>query len=125
MPTVRFSAEDARRHARVDRAKLRGTTEEDIARHAREDGVGPIAEEEIGAMLEDGRASVTAPVDVAAIRAKSGLSQERFAEVFGISLPTLRNWEQGRRAPEGPARVLLQVIDREPEAVKRALTASP
>lgn len=123
MRTVRFSAEEARRNARVDRTRLGSTTEADISRHARQDDAGPLTEEEVGAMLEDGRAMATAPVDVAAIRAKSGLSQERFAAVFGISLSTLRNWEQGRRAPEGPARVLLQVIDHEPEAVRRALAA--
>jgi putative transcriptional regulator len=123
MPTVRFSAEEARRNARVDRTRLGSTTEADIARHAQQDDARPLTEDEVGAMLDDGRAMAMAPVDVAAIRAKSGLSQERFAEVFGISLSTLRNWEQGRRAPEGPARVLLRVIDHEPEAVRRALAA--
>jgi len=62
-------------------------------------------------------------VDVAAARKKLGLSQGRFAEVFGVSVGTLRNWEQGRRQPEGPAKVLLAVIDKEPEAVLRALHA--
>ena len=45
----------------------------------------------------------------------------QFAAWFGISPSTLRNWEQGRRVPEGPARVLLQVIERNPDAVSRAL----
>ena len=48
----------------------------------------------------------------AAIRAKTGLSQDRFARAFQISPYTLRNWEQGRRVPEGPARALLLAIDR-------------
>jgi len=60
-------------------------------------------------------------VDVAVLRKKLGLSQDRFAAIFGISSKTVRNWEQGLRHPEGPARVLLQVIDVEPEAVMRAL----
>lgn len=60
-------------------------------------------------------------VDVRAVRGKLGMSQAAFARRFGISAATLRNWEQGRRRPEGPARVLLQVIDKEPEAVMRAL----
>lgn len=60
--------------------------------------------------------------DVPAIRKKLGFTQEEFAERFGVSLGTLRNWEQGARLPDGPARVLLRVIDREPAAVKRALT---
>jgi len=60
-------------------------------------------------------------VDVRAARKKLGMSQDRFARSFGVSAATVRNWEQGRRRPEGPARVLLAVIDREPEAVRRAL----
>ena len=60
-------------------------------------------------------------VDVKAIRDKLGMSQSQFASAFSISLGTLKQWEQGRRVPEGPARVLLQVIEREPEAVRRAL----
>jgi putative transcriptional regulator len=60
-------------------------------------------------------------LDVAALRKKAGLSQEEFARRYRINLGTLRNWEQGVRAPEGPARVLLMVIAEEPEAVERAL----
>ncbi len=56
-------------------------------------------------------------VDVAALRVRFGLSQPRFAAMLGISVGTLRNWEQGRRRPEGPARVLLRVAERHPEAV--------
>ena len=60
-------------------------------------------------------------IDVAALRKKLGLSQARFAAAFGVSPGTVKNWEQGRRHPEGPAKVLLRVIDKEPEAVRRAL----
>ena len=60
-------------------------------------------------------------VDVGAVRAKLRLSQEDFAATFGVSVATVRNWEQGRRRPEGPARVLLAVIDRAPAAVMGAL----
>ena len=60
-------------------------------------------------------------IDVKGVRSKLGMSQGSFAARFGISTATLRNWEQGRRSPEGPARVLLTIIDREPEAVRRAL----
>ena len=60
-------------------------------------------------------------VDVAAARKKLGLSQDGFARAFGVSPGTVRNWEQGRRQPDGPARVLLRVIEKEPEAVLRAL----
>jgi len=51
------------------------------------------------------------------IREKLGLSQSKFAKLLGISLSTLQNWEQGRRKPEGPAKVLLNVAARYPEAV--------
>ncbi len=57
------------------------------------------------------------PLDVKMIREGYKLSQTRFAMLMGISVKTLRNWEQGRRAPVGPARVLLQVAARHPDAV--------
>jgi putative transcriptional regulator len=59
---------------------------------------------------------VDAP-DVKRIRAEHRLSQSEFASLLGISVRTLRNWEQGRRRPEGPARVLLQVVAMHPSAV--------
>lgn len=62
--------------------------------------------------------------DVRAIRDRLAMTQEQFAEAFGFSLHTLRHWEQGRRAPEGPARAYLVVIDRDPAAVRRALLAA-
>jgi putative transcriptional regulator len=49
------------------------------------------------------------------------MTQSKFAATFGFSLSSVRNWEQGKREPEGPARVLLTVIAREPSAVVRAL----
>lgn len=55
--------------------------------------------------------------DIRRLREKHGLSQARFAAMMGISVGTLRNWEQGRRKPEGSARVLLRVVERHPEAV--------
>jgi putative transcriptional regulator len=55
--------------------------------------------------------------DVKALRERYGLSQEKFASLMGISVATLRNWEQGRRQPEGSARILLRVVARHPEAV--------
>jgi putative transcriptional regulator len=60
-------------------------------------------------------------IDIAAARKKLGMSQNVFAETFGFSVGTLRNWEQGHRRPHGPTRILLKVIDKEPEAVKRVL----
>jgi putative transcriptional regulator len=70
------------------------------------------------------RVHVPDTVDVRAIRTRLGLTQEAFAGQFGFSIKTLRHWEQGRRAPEGPARAYLLVIDRDPEAVLRALQAA-
>jgi putative transcriptional regulator len=61
-------------------------------------------------------------VDVRAIRRKLRLSQARFARRYGFSLGSVRNWEQGRRRPEGPARILLKVIDTDPKFVDRALS---
>ena len=55
--------------------------------------------------------------DVASIRAKTGLSQARFAVLLGVSVRTLQDWEQGRRAPSGAARTLLMVADRNPDAL--------
>jgi len=62
-----------------------------------------------------------APADVKAIRRKLGKSQSEFALMIGVSIATLRNWEQGRRTPEGPALALLRVASAEPRAVTRAL----
>ncbi|MGY2048915.1 helix-turn-helix domain-containing protein [Methylobacterium sp. JK268] len=63
------------------------------------------------------------PIDVAAIRKKTGLSQERFAQRFGLSPAAVRDWEQKRRIPDPAARTLLIVIDKEPDAVERALSS--
>ncbi|MCC7328797.1 MAG: helix-turn-helix domain-containing protein [Gammaproteobacteria bacterium] len=55
--------------------------------------------------------------DVGSIRQKTGLSQARFALLLGVSVRTLQDWEQGRRAPSGAARTLLLVADRNPRAL--------
>jgi putative transcriptional regulator len=55
--------------------------------------------------------------DIRGLRESHGLSQSKFAALMGISVGTLRNWEQGRRKPEGSARVLLKVVEKHPEAV--------
>jgi putative transcriptional regulator len=67
------------------------------------------------------RVHVPAEIDVRKIRQRLKLSQAEFAAKFGIPAATLRDWEQNRRKPEGPARVLLKVIKEEPDAVSRAL----
>ena len=67
--------------------------------------------------------NIPAPPDVRAIRVRQGLSQAQFASKFGFPLSTLRNWEQGHRAPTGASRVLLLVIEKQPQAVEAALAA--
>jgi putative transcriptional regulator len=68
---------------------------------------------------------VPAPqVDVRGLRIRMGLSQTQFAAKFGFSLDSIQNWEQGHRRPEGPARTLLVVIDRNPKAVEEALRSA-
>ncbi|HET8729071.1 MAG TPA: helix-turn-helix domain-containing protein, partial [Alphaproteobacteria bacterium] len=55
------------------------------------------------------------------VRRRLGLSQQEFAARYGFAVSALRDWEQGRRRPEQAARVLLKVIEHEPQAVERAL----
>jgi len=61
------------------------------------------------------------PEEIQIARKRLGLSQDQFAEAFGVSASTLRKWEQGQRAPTGAAKTLLKIIEREPQAVLRAL----
>ena len=70
------------------------------------------------------RVHVPERIDVKAIRANLGMSQQEFAGRFGFSVNTLRHWEQGSRVPEGPTRAYLLVIDRAPKAVQEALQAA-
>ena len=71
--------------------------------------------------LRSAALQIPAMVDVKAIRKRLGLTQAAFARRYGFELSSIRNWEQGRRYPEGPARLLPMVIDKEPDAVHRAL----
>jgi putative transcriptional regulator len=103
--------------SRTDWARVDAMTDEDIARAVADDpDAAPLLTDE-----QLARMRAVWPTDIAATRRRLGLSQTEFAAWFGISPGTLRNWEQGRRVPEGPARVLLRVIERDPEAVRRAI----
>jgi len=62
--------------------------------------------------------------DVVALRRFVGLTQKEFAEAIGISVHTLRNWEQGRRKPEGPALALLRIAARHPKIVRENLASA-
>ena len=70
------------------------------------------------------RIHVPIRVNVKKIRARLGLSQESFAQTYGFALSAVRDWEQGRRQPDRSARILLKVVEKEPEAVTRALAKS-
>jgi len=67
---------------------------------------------------------VPSTVDVRAIRGKLGLTQAAFAARYGFSIGRVRDWEQGRSTIDTPSRILLTVLDKEPEAVERALNAA-
>jgi putative transcriptional regulator len=71
--------------------------------------------------LKPSRVTVFRPADVRAVRSKLGASQPEFALLIGVSVATLRNWEQGRRTPDGPALALLRVAAQNPKAVVAAL----
>jgi len=97
---------------RVDRAKIEATTEADIARQMAEDGEDPDAD--IGTFVED--------LQPARIRSQLGMSQAEFAAALTIPVATLRNWEQGRVAPDPAARALLRIVARDPKFALAALT---
>ena len=67
------------------------------------------------------RVAVPREIDVKKVRQHLHMSQQEFAENFGFSIHSIRNWEQGKRHPKGPARILLTVIARNPQAVQQAL----
>lgn len=67
------------------------------------------------------RVHVPESIDVKKIRRRLGLSQQAFAQTYGFALSAVRDWEQGRRRPERSARILLKIVDKEPDAVTRAL----
>lgn len=70
------------------------------------------------------RIHIPQSINVAAIRARAGLSQNDFSQRIGVSAATLKNWEQGRRQPEGPARVLLAMLEKNPRIVEELLSTS-
>ena len=72
-------------------------------------------------LLKPSRTREFRPADVRTVRAKLGASQSEFALMIGVSVATLRNWEQGRRTPDGPALALLRVAANNPDAVVAAL----
>ncbi|MBO9497746.1 helix-turn-helix domain-containing protein [Thalassotalea sp. G20_0] len=83
---------------------------------ALEEAVAYAKGQETGAIVHE-----VEPLDIKAIRHKVNMTQEEFANAVGVKLPTLRHWERGDRKPTGPARVLLNLLSREPDTVLRLL----
>jgi putative transcriptional regulator len=109
---AKFTLSQALLHRpQIDEAKLDSTTEEDIRAYQEEDGFDPDFEPATMRI-------VPGPRDV---RVRLGLTQREFAEALHIPLATIRNWEQGRTTPDAPARALLTVVAREPDAAFAAL----
>ena len=100
----------------TDWDKLRAKPDSEVDAAARADpDAQPLTAAGLGRLL---------PVpDVKAIRGGLGMTQEQFARAFKLALGTVRDWEQRRSGPDGPARVLLTVIERNPQAVRDALVA--
>jgi putative transcriptional regulator len=120
MPIVRRSASQIGK-GRINRERLRASTEREIARQI---ALDPDVPEMTAADLRRARRVYNPAVpNVKAIRHKLGLSQAEFAQQFGFSVRTVQQWEQGRAVPDRPARILLRVIETAPQAVERALAA--
>ena len=79
------------------------------------------ADDIIQGKAKPARITAFAEPEVKAVRAKTGLTQERFANMVGVSKRTLENWEQGRRHPTGPARALLKLLDADPKHALKTL----
>lgn len=110
--TIKRTNEQIRKaKSRIDGARLNAATDAEISRWKKQGSLDD-------ATLAPARL-VSAGPDVRLLRECLGLSQEAFAECFHLSLRTVQEWEQRRRVR--PARVLLRVIERDPEAVERAL----
>ncbi len=97
----------AGQHAgRADSGRIDMTTEADIARQA---------------AIDDQAARSDAAAYARRVRKRTGLTQAAFAVRIGVPIDTVRNWEQGKRSPAGPARALLKVLDHAPETALAAL----
>jgi putative transcriptional regulator len=103
-----------RSRPRVDRAKIEATSEEDIARHMREDGEDLDAS--LGIFIEDAPPS--------RIREQIGMPQVEFASMLRIPVATLRNWEQGRVRIDPAARALFRILSRDPKQALKALASN-
>ena len=114
----RFSIDDVQAARPADAARMAATTEDDIARQiaAAPDTAPDMADAPPGDFTVRRRYP-----EVRVLRKRLGFTQEQFAARFGVNIWTLRDWENHRREPDGPAQTLLKVIDRDPEAVRLAV----
>jgi putative transcriptional regulator len=114
MAIVRKSLDDPQSEKPIiDHTKVAATTEEEIRRHAIEDGEDPDAP----------LAQFDLVIPVHAVRRKLGMSQADFARTLHIPIGTIRNWEQDRVQPDPAARALLTILYRQPKAALKALQA--
>jgi len=104
-------------------AELYGKNEKENLTHAERNQLQKIASE-IQRELSETVYHVPPETDVRALRETLGLSQSDFAALFGFNVRSLQDWEQGRRRPEIPIRAYPAVIQRDPQAVIRALRAA-
>lgn len=88
------------------------------------DSIGQACAFARGDAVEGLRIHAEKPIDIAAVRKRAGLTQAEFSRQIGVSAATLRNWEQGRRKPDGPARILLAMLARDPTIVGRTLAGA-
>lgn len=100
-----------------DRAKMDATTDEDIQRQIVED---PDTAPDMGDEDPAGFVVRRSYPELKRLRQRLGLSQTEFARVYGLSVWTLRQWEQGVAEPDGPARSYLKVIDQDPEGTRES-----
>ncbi len=117
MATVRFNSENLP-DDKTDWEAIEKLSDEEIERRARSDPDNPpLSEEELTGMRR--------VPEVRRVRRKLGMTQEEFAESYGLSLATVRDWEQGRTEPDQASKTLLKLIARIPEQVEAALTEKP
>jgi putative transcriptional regulator len=115
----RFSLEDIENARPENPERLAGTTEEEIQSQIAEDDGFDMGE------VDPSRLTVRQSYpDPRQLRHRLNMTQEEFARAFGLNIWTLRDWEQHKAEPEGPARTLLRVIAQNPEVVRRAVAAA-
>ena len=112
--TYRPDRKRPRRLTKTEAAQLDSSTDEELTAAAESDPDNlPLDDRKL--------ARLRRPLDVKAIRKVLKLTQQQFAQEFGLELRTVQDWEQGRVLPTGAARTLLRIIERDPDAVRRAL----